>query len=59
MAVKSRVASCDLENRGKRQFMIGLDDYISGGGARVNEVAGKKANVTIFPDTIVKVTPAA
>jgi hypothetical protein len=57
MAIKEKVLGWEIENRGTRQFVIGLQDYISGGNARVNEVAGKKANVTIFPDTIVRVTP--
>ena len=45
----------EIENRGKRNFVIALDSHVSGG--KVNTGAdGKATGVTIEPEQIVKVT---
>ena len=52
-----KVVVCEIENRGKRRFIIGVDEHISGCTVNKN-AANKDTNVTILPDTTVKVTEA-
>jgi hypothetical protein len=45
----------EIENRGKRSFIIGLKDHVSGGVVKEGP-DNKPKNVYIGPDSIAKVT---
>jgi len=47
----------EIENRGKRAFVIGTEEHISGGEVK-NDTSGNPRNVYIHPGVIVKVTEA-
>jgi pyridoxine 5'-phosphate synthase PdxJ len=45
----------ELENRGKRNFIISLEDHVSGGDVKVG-ADGKPRNVYFAPDKMIEVT---
>jgi hypothetical protein len=46
---------CEVENRGKRSYLVGINDVVSG-GRLIKGVDGKPASMAIDPDKTAKVT---
>jgi hypothetical protein len=51
-----RKVVCEIENRGARSFIIGVDEHISGGDVRIDTSTKQPRNVYINPDARVIVT---